>query len=84
MLATQYSFFVYDTPKRSLDAGIAVFPSLTESGRVRAEADIDSRFEIVEDLFFDLSLYGSYDSKDDPSAPSSYDYGVVTSLGYSF
>lgn len=84
VLSTEYSFFIYDTPKRSLDAGLAVFPSLTESGRVRVEADIDSRFEIVEDLFFDLSVYGSYDSKADPSAPSNSDYGVITSLGYSF
>jgi hypothetical protein len=84
VLATQYSFFVYDTPKRSIDAALAVFPSLTESGRVRAEADVDWRVELVEDLFFDMSLYGSYDNKADASAPSNYDYGVVTSLGYSF
>ena len=84
VLGTQFSFFRYDTPKRSLDLGLAVFPSLTESGRVRAEADIDSRFEIVKDLFFDVSLYGSYDSEGDPEAASNTDYGIVTSLGYSF
>jgi hypothetical protein len=84
LVGTQYSYFRYDTPKRSIDAGFAVFPSLTESGRVRAEADVTSRVEIVEDLFFDLTFYGSYDSEADPSAPSNSDYGVVTSLGYSF
>ena len=84
LLGTQYSFFQYDTPKRSLDAGMAVFPSLTEPGRVRAEADIDSRFEIVKDLFFDVTVYASYDSDADESAQSNSDYGVVTSLGYSF
>jgi len=84
VLYTGYSFFVYDTPKRSFDAGLAVFPSLTESGRVRAEADVDWRIELVEDLFFDLTFYGSYDSKAESSAPSNSDYGVVTSLGYSF
>jgi hypothetical protein len=84
VLATSYSFFQYDTPKRSLDFGVAVFPSLTESGRVRAEADLDSRFEIVEDLFFDVTLYGSYDNKANEHAASNSDYGVVTSLGYSF
>ncbi len=84
VVGTQYSYFRYDTPKRSLDAGLAVFPSLTESGRVRAEADITSRYEMVEDLFFDLTFYGSYDSEPDPEAPSHSDYGVVTSLGYSF
>lgn len=84
VLATEYSLFRYDTPKRSLDMGLAVFPSLTDAGRVRAEADIDSRYEIVKDLFFDVSLYASYDSDADPAAPSNYDYGLVTSLGYSF
>jgi hypothetical protein len=84
VLATQYSFFQYDTPKRSVDVGLAVFPSLTESGRIRAEADVDWRIELVEDFFFDMNFYGSYDSKADPEAPSNIDYGVVTSLGYSF
>ena len=84
VLSTQYSFFRYDTPKRSIDVGLALFPSLTESGRLRAEADIDWRIELVEDFFFDLSFYGSYDSKADPEAPSNVDYGVVTSLGYTF
>jgi hypothetical protein len=84
VIGTQYSYFRYDTPKRSLDLGLAVFPSLTQSGRVRAEADVTSRFELVEDLFFDVSAYGSYDSEADPSAPSNTDYGLVTSLGYSF
>lgn len=84
VIATGYSFFVYDTPKRTIDANLAVFPSLTESGRVRVEADVDWRIELVEDLFFDLGFYGSYDSKADPSAPSNSDYGVVTSLGYTF
>jgi hypothetical protein len=84
VLATSYSLFRYDEPKRSLDIGLSVFPSLTDAGRVRAEADIDSRYEIVKDLFFDVSLYASYDSDADPAAPSNYDYGLVTSLGYSF
>ena len=84
LFGTQYSFFQYDSPKRSLDAAIVVFPSLTESGRVRAEADVNSRFEIVKDLFFEVSLYGSYDSQPDQSSPSNSDYGAVTSLGYSF
>lgn len=84
LLATEYSLFRYDTPKRDLNMGLAVFPSLTDAGRVRAEADIDSRYELVKDLFFDVSLYASYDSEADPAAPSNYDYGIVTSLGYSF
>jgi hypothetical protein len=84
VVSTEYSFFRYDTPKRSINAGLAVFPSLTQAGRIRAEADLDWRIELVEDFFFDLDFYGSYDSKADPEAPSNIDYGVITSLGYTF
>jgi hypothetical protein len=84
VLGTTYSFFRFDTPEANIDAGLLLLPSLTESGRVRSEASLKSRYEIVEDLFFEVSLYGSYDSKPDEGADSDSDYGVTTSLGYSF
>ena len=42
------------------------------------------RQEIVEDFFFDLSLYFTYDSDPPEGALSTNDYGLVTSFGYSF
>ncbi len=84
VLGTQFSYFRYDSPEASLDFAFNVLPSLTEAGRVRAESKLRSRYEIVTDLFFDVSLYGSYDSDPGKEAISNADYGVVTSLGYSF
>ena len=84
VLGTTFSFFRFDTPEANIDAELLLLPSLTESGRVRSEASLKSRYEIVEDLFFELSLYGSYDSEPDEDADSNSDYGVTTSLGYSF
>lgn len=83
MLSTNYEYFVYDTPKTTFNFQLAVFPYLTESGRVRASLDTGLRRELVEDLFFDLSLYGEYDSSP-PDTGQETDYGLVTSLGYSF
>ena len=84
VLGTQYSFFRYDSPEASLDAMLNVYPSLTRSGRVRAESKLRSRYELVKDLFFEVSLYGSYDSDPGPSAESNSDYGLTTSLGFTF
>ena len=84
VLGTQYWFFHYNAPEASLDATVNVFPSLTESGRVRAEGQLNARYELVSDLFLQLSLYGSYDSQPGAGAESKSDYGVTTSLGYSF
>jgi hypothetical protein len=84
ILGTQYSFFRYDQPEANVDASLYVLPSLTESGRVRSEARLRSRYEIVNDLFFEISMYGSYDTDADATADSKSDYGLTTSLGYSF
>jgi len=84
VVGTQYWFFRYDTPEASLDATLNLFPSLTDSGRVRSEGRLRSRYEIVVDLFFEVSVYGSYDSDPGEGADSKSDYGVTTSLGYSF
>jgi len=84
VLGTQYWFFRYNAPEASLNATVNLFPSLTESGRVRSEAQISARYELVSDLFFQLSFYGSFDSEPGAGAESKSDYGVTTSLGYSF
>lgn len=84
VLGTGYSFFLYEDPEASLDFRLNVLPSLTESGRVRSEGRARARYEIVEDLFFELSIYGSYDSDAVDEANATSDYGVTTSLGYTF
>jgi hypothetical protein len=84
ILGMQYSFFRFHDPEANVDASLYVLPSLTESGRVRSEAKLRSRYELVTDLFFEISLYGSYDTDADQEADSKSDYGVTTSLGYSF
>ena len=84
VLGTQYYFFRFDHPKASFDATLEAFPSLTQSGRVRAEGKLRSRYEIVKDLFFEVSLYGSYDSDPGDTSAANSDYGLTTSLGYSF
>jgi hypothetical protein len=84
VFGTTYSFYRFDLPEASLDASFVVLPSLTESGRVRSEASLRSRYELVDDLFLELNIYGSYDNDADQTAASESDYGVTTSLGYSF
>jgi hypothetical protein len=70
-----WDWFRYDTPELDLSTSLEVIPNLSDTGRVRGELDITFKWEMVEDLFWQLSLYDSYDSRD---------YGIVTSLGYDF
>ena len=61
-----------------------MFPSLTISGRVRGKAEVSLRYEMIKDLFLELSLTDEYDSKAQSDDGQTKDYSIVTSLGYSF
>ena len=60
-----------------------VFPQLQDFSSFRSNSNLSLRREIIEDLFFDLSFYYTYLSKP-PEGAEKDDYGVVTSIGYSF
>ncbi len=81
--SVQYQLFIYDHPKASLTTFLKVFPGLTDWGRVRANYDIVLSWEIIIDLYWDLSLYASYDNKPTGTA-SSTDYGTNTSFKFEF
>ena len=84
LVGLDYSRYVYDHPAVDLSSRLSVFPSITESGRTRAQLDLSLRWEVITDLFWDLSYYNSYDSDPPSSSNSTSDYGVITSIGYSF
>jgi hypothetical protein len=82
-VGTDYEYFTYDTPKTKLTVSFAAYPSLTEGGRIRSDLNFAWNRELVKDFFVGLSFYYSYDSVP-PDVGAKDDYGVVTSLGYSF
>ena len=79
-----WDWFRYDSPELDLSTNLQVIPNLTDTGRVRAEFDIKLKWEIVADLFWQLSLYDSYDSDPVTAGAEKNDYGVNTSLGWDF
>jgi hypothetical protein len=82
-LETTLRMFRFDHPKTEVLASLNLFPSISESGRVRGEASIKAKYELVTDLFFQISVYESYDNRPAEGSTTS-DWGLTTSLGYSF
>jgi len=81
LLSAQYSRYIFDDPTVDLSIVLSAFPSISESGRTRAQLDVNLRWELMKDLFWDLKYYNKYDSE---GSDSTSDHGVVTSIGYSF
>jgi hypothetical protein len=79
-----WDWFRFDTPELDLSTTIQAIPNLTDTGRMRGELDIELKWEMIEDLFWDLSIYNSFDSDPVVDGAEKNDYGISTSLGWSF
>jgi putative salt-induced outer membrane protein YdiY len=83
LIRSSLDIFKHTLPVTRLSANINVFPGISESGRLRANGNISLRNEIIRSLFWDLTLYATYDNRP-PEGAASEDYGIVTSIGASF
>jgi hypothetical protein len=79
-----WDWFRYDTPELDFSTKLEVIPNLTDFGRVRAEFDVGMKWEMIDDLFWELELYDSYDSDPVVDGAEKNDYGIITSLGWKF
>jgi hypothetical protein len=80
----RYRYFRFADPERSLDTTLNVYPSLTDSGRTRLDLRSTFKLELVEDLFWSMELWGTHDNRPlDPTAEKT-DYGIITSVGWSY
>lgn len=84
LIQSRYDLFRFKDPEIDLSLDLRLYPSLSVSGRVRAEATGNARYEVVKDLYYDLSYTQSYDSKPQSTDASKTDWSVVTSIGYKF
>jgi len=84
LFAVQYKWFKYRSPEIDITSGFNLFPSLTTSGRVRFEYDLTAKIEILKDVYLSLTIYENFDNNPSASASSKNDWGIITSLGYTF
>ena len=80
----RYRFFRYASPERNFDTNFSVFPSLTDTGRVRADLRTTFKLEFIHDLFWSLEFYASHDNKPLSEDVEKTDYGIISSLGWSY
>ena len=70
-------------PESHISLTTNIYPLLTDLSSYRSETDLSFRREFIKDLFFDVTAYHSY-STNPPTDAEKTDYGVTTSIGYSW
>jgi len=84
VFSAYWDWFRFDAPELDWSTSLEVIPSLTESGRIRANFDTGLKWELFNDLKWGLSFYSSFDNKPQSDDASTSDYGVNTTLTYEF
>lgn len=80
--SVDFATWRFDTPELDIQFDATLYPSITNSGRVRGDTDLRVRWEIIEDLFWDITAYGAYDS--DAESDDQFDYGITTGIGWEY
>ena len=82
--SVEYSHFTYDGLTNQMTIRFVVLPNLTNTERVRLQLDANFRQNLVGNLYWNVNLFETYDSQPpQPGAPNN-DFGITTSLGWTF
>jgi putative salt-induced outer membrane protein YdiY len=81
LLALQFSTFRFKT--MNVRASTSIFPSMSDPGRFRVNADGSVKIELVRNLYWKFRVYENFDNKPPVNAPRN-DAGLSNALGWSF
>jgi hypothetical protein len=82
--ALDIQWFRYDSPELDVSTRLQLFERLSGESRTRGNLDLTFRWELIKDFNWGMSVYYSFDSAPENVEASGSDYGVVTTLGWSF
>ena len=84
LLSIWYEAFKYSSPRLNFAAIFNVFPGITSWGRVRTNLSARLSFEVFRDFFFTLDGFHNFDSRPPGELAVKHDYGINTSISWSF
>lgn len=84
LVRMEYKVFRYRDPEIDITAFFDFYPSFTVQDRYRTDLDIKFKFEVFNDFYIGLTFYHILDTKPPETAPSGIDWGITSSVGYSF
>lgn len=83
ILTGNYAFWKFTTPELDIDFSFTLYPSLTDSGRVRSDSNLRIRWEMIEDLYWDITAWASTDNKSE-NDDGNVDYSITTGIGWEY
>ena len=79
-----YDLFIFTKPNIDLTTSIILYPSFTVKKRVRSDFDFRVRWEVFNNFTLNFKYYFNFDNKPPSADAVEFDYGINTSIGYTF
>lgn len=79
-----YDFFLFTKPDIDLTTSLVVFPSFTVKRRLRSDFNFRMRWKVFSNFTLNFKYYFTYDNKPPTVGALTFDYGINTSIGYTF
>ncbi len=79
-LNTRYAMWKFSSPEMDLLLDVDLYPSATEFGRLRSSTNLRLRWELFEDVYWDITAWANTDN--DSATGSSTDYAITTGIGW--
>ena len=83
-ISGSYELFKFSRPEIHIKTRIDIYPSLNQAKRYRLDYNLDLNVEVFYNFFIGAKFYYNFDSKPASANAANDDYGITTSLGYSF
>ena len=77
-------FYRVIDPELDIYISLSYIPSFNIPGRYRTTTDANARIELLSDFFLKVTFYQTFDSDPVAEAAANDDYGITTTLSYSF
>ena len=81
LITAEAKFFRFS--KTNLSAAVALFPAISDPGRVRANTNASFYVKLFSDLKWNVTWYGNWDNRP-PTGLSGSDYGTSSGLTWTF
>ncbi|KAA1193329.1 DUF481 domain-containing protein [Pseudohalioglobus sediminis] len=82
ILTTSFATWKFTTPELDIDLSFSLYPSLTDSGRVRSDGNLRIRWELVSDLYWDITAWVTTDNQAEND--NTVDYAITTGVGWTY
>ena len=83
LLAADWEVYHFDSPKLDFSTSIALFPSISQAGRVRGQGEFRLVYEVFKDFNAGVRLTDTFDSRP-PEGATKNDYVTELTIGWSY